>query len=465
MRKNNIHHYAIVDIETTGGRPDRDRITEIGIVLHNGHEITDSYTTLINPGVTIPPMITRLTGIHQGMIENAPHFHEVAKDIIIRLESAVFIAHNARFDYHFIKEAFKDLGYTFNRPFLCTVKLSREYFPGLNSYSLENLIRHFNIPVNQRHRALEDALATTVIWEKILSVQNQEGFQLTRKSSFSNRTIPHLLPPEVLDKVPNECGVYYYLNQKQEIIYIGRSVHIRQRLDEHLTDLTAKAARLDEKIANIDWVLTGSELYAAILESFEIKKHQPIINKAQRTKEYTYEIYTEISLSGYKILSIRKTGREETAALKYPTMKAAKNALLKATKTFRLCRHFTLESGTGSACFEYHLAECDGACIGLENKDTYNERVKLALASLGNEILGSFYLIDKGTERNKETVFKIEYGQFTGMGYVDMDTLTNEFHLEDAITKMPTNPEIQSIVRQFMAKYRYKRIAISENLD
>ena len=135
--------YAIVDIETTGGLVKRDKITEIAIVLHNGHEVIDQYQTLINPERSIPPYITDMTGITDDMVADAPLFCEVAKEIVLRTEGAVFVAHNARFDYGFLREEFSRLGYAYTRKQLCTVRLSKKMFPDLRSHSLENLIRHF----------------------------------------------------------------------------------------------------------------------------------------------------------------------------------------------------------------------------------------------------------------------------------------------------------------------------------
>ena len=152
--------YAIVDIETTGGSASRHKITEIAIVLHNGNEVLETYETLLNPECPIPYGITQLTGITQEMVQGAPRFFEVAKKIVEMTEGAVFVAHNVRFDYSFIREEFKRLGFTYTRKQLCTVRLARKAFPGLGSYSLGNLIRHFNIQVNDRHRAMADTMAT-----------------------------------------------------------------------------------------------------------------------------------------------------------------------------------------------------------------------------------------------------------------------------------------------------------------
>ena len=149
--------YAIVDLETTGGLAKRDKITEIGIVLFDGKEVLETYQTLVNPGRSIPPEITRITNITNDMVADAPYFYEVAKRVVELTEGAIFVAHNVRFDYSFLKEEFASLGYTFTKRQLCTVRLSRKAFPGLKSYSLGNLIKHFKIEVSARHRALLQA--------------------------------------------------------------------------------------------------------------------------------------------------------------------------------------------------------------------------------------------------------------------------------------------------------------------
>src|SRR6188474_2326602 len=157
--------YAIVDIETTGGLVKRDKITEIAIVLHDGQNVIDQYQTLINPERSIPPYISTLTGITDDMVADAPLFCEVAKEIVLRTEGAVFVAHNARFDYGFLREEFSRLGYAFTRKQLCTVRLSRKLLPSLRSHSLDSLIRHYQLQVDNRHRALDDALATAEIFK------------------------------------------------------------------------------------------------------------------------------------------------------------------------------------------------------------------------------------------------------------------------------------------------------------
>jgi len=158
--------FAIIDIETTGGKPGPDRITEIAIVLYDGQEVIDSFESLINPERSIPHNITQMTGISNEMVAGAPKFYEVAKQVVEMTQGAIFVAHNVGFDYNFIKYEFQQLGFSFRRRKLCTVRLSRKVFPGLRSYSLGNLIKHFDISVTDRHRAMADTLATVELLKK-----------------------------------------------------------------------------------------------------------------------------------------------------------------------------------------------------------------------------------------------------------------------------------------------------------
>jgi DNA polymerase-3 subunit epsilon len=160
--------FAIVDIETTGNSYKYGQITEIAVFQHNGIEVTDSFHTLIKPDMDIPYFITRLTGITNDMVANAPKFYEVAKEIVQFTAGCTFVAHNVHFDYRFLREEYNRLGYNFFRKTLCTVQWSRKLLPGHASYSLGNLCSDLNIEINGRHRADGDALATVKLFEILL---------------------------------------------------------------------------------------------------------------------------------------------------------------------------------------------------------------------------------------------------------------------------------------------------------
>jgi len=160
--------FTIIDIETTGAVYKYGKITEIAIYVHNGSEITGSFSSLVNPEIDIPIAITRLTGITNAMVAEAPKFYEVARTIAEITAGRTFVAHNVNFDYHFIKEEFSRLGYDFDRKRVCTVQLSRKLLPGHASYSLGRLCSELGIEITDRHRAEGDALATVKLFELLL---------------------------------------------------------------------------------------------------------------------------------------------------------------------------------------------------------------------------------------------------------------------------------------------------------
>jgi DNA polymerase-3 subunit epsilon len=155
--------FAVVDIETTGSSPQSAGITEIAIVIHNGVEVTGKYVTLINPRQKIPPFIVNMTGISDAMVANAPLFEEVAPQIFNLLNGRIFVAHNVSFDYSFVHYLLGKSGYQWSAPKLCTIKLSRRVFPGLEKYGLGALTRDLGIRIEGRHRAWGDAAATAQV--------------------------------------------------------------------------------------------------------------------------------------------------------------------------------------------------------------------------------------------------------------------------------------------------------------
>ncbi len=285
--------YAIVDIETTGGSARLEKITEIAIYLHDGNTVTGEFITLINPERNIPYFITNLTGITNEMVEDAPKFYEVARKIVELTEGRTFVAHNARFDYTFLREEFKSLGFNFRRSLLDTVALSRKLLPGHKSYSLGNLCKDLEITINGRHRAGGDAFATVKLFEILMEKDreiNHCGQRLMKNTKLSKLN-PNL-DLNKLEKIPEEPGVYYFYNEKHDLIYIGKSKNLQQRISTHLSNNTTnKAMEMRDSISDIDWEETGSELIALLKESAEIKINKPVYNRAQRRSRFQWGIY------------------------------------------------------------------------------------------------------------------------------------------------------------------------------
>ncbi len=452
----NKKKYAIIDIETTGGLARRDKITEIGIVIHDGEKIIDTYETLINPGRSIPSNITRITGITDEMVADAPQFFEIAKKVVEMTEGAIFVAHNVRFDYSFIKEEFKSLGYTFSKRQLDTVRLARKSFPGLRSYSLGNLINHFDIKVANRHRALDDALATTILLEKIFAKEDAEdNIKLFINHGLRESQLPNSISMETLHNLPEECGVYYFFNEYGKIVYIGKSINIKKRVIQHFSKTTRKAENLQKQVHSISYELTGSELVSLLLESYEIKKHQPPINKIQRNAYFPYFIHYYYDEEGYLCFKIEKTSnkrREGKNILSdYSGLSSARSHLNGIGAEYGLCNKLNGLEANDGPCFNYKIQKCFGACILEEESESYNLRAELAISNLSRIFRENFILVDEGRSGEEHSVILVEEGYYKGFGYAlkeDLDRGIEE--IKETIQYVPENPETNNIVRNYI---------------
>ena len=450
--------YAIVDLETTGGRANRDKITEVAIVLHDGQRIIDRYESLVNPECHIPYGITKLTGISQNMVADAPKFYEVAKKVVQMTEGAVFVAHNVRFDYSFLREEFARLGYTFTRKKLCTVRLSRQAFPGLRSYSLSNLIQHFGIKITQRHRAMGDVLATVEILEKILAKENgEESLTNMVNLGIKESLLPANLNLEKIHALPEECGVYYMYDEKGQVVYVGKSINIKKRIAEHFAAKTEKARKMQERMHDLSYELTGSELVALLLESAEIKRLQPPLNRAQRIQRFPYAIHTFLDDNGYQRFEMLKVSTKQRKKLniisEYPKLHTAKSRLSAIREEYELCsRLLHLDAGSGP-CFYYHLKQCLGACAGYETPEMYNERAELAIQRLSTVFEEDFFILDQGRNTNEQAVIMVRDGGYRGFGYIDKEEpITHPTDLEAFIQPREGNPETTRLIQRFLSK-------------
>lgn len=450
--------YAIVDLETTGGRASRDKVIEIAIVLHDGVQILDTFSTLINPECYVPYGITQLTGITQDMVQGAPRFYEVARKVVEMTEGAIFVAHNVRFDYSFLREEFARLGYTYSRKNLCTVRLSRKAFPGLPSYSLGNLIRSLNIKVNARHRALDDALATAEILRRILNREdNEQRVKEMVNLGVKEALLPKNLSLEQIHALPEECGVYYFHNQKGDVVYVGKSINIKKRVAEHFANKTEKGSKLQQHVHDVSFELTGSELVALLLESHEIKRLRPSINRAQRVRRFPFVIHTYEDEAGYCCFEIAvvnaKTRKKYQVISEYPKLSHAKNQLNRAREEYGLCsRLCSFHPGLG-ACFHYHIKQCQGACIGAEPPESYNQRAEEARERLTTVFDKDFFLLDQGRCPEEMSVVLVEEGAYRGYGYIEREEMNGQpDYLRDAIKPFQGNPETTRIIQRYLSQ-------------
>jgi DNA polymerase-3 subunit epsilon len=438
--------YAVVDVETTGGMSARHRITEIAIFVHDGRQIVEEFSTLLNPEAIIPYGITRLTGISNEMVADAPRFCEVAKTIVELTRGRIFVAHHAAFDYHFIRSEFLRLGYSFKSETLCTVRLSRRLIPGQPSYSLGNLCESLQIQIHDRHRAAGDARATVILLERLLSIQQ------SRIQEFSDLTMADLgkeVDQRLVSGLPDETGVYYLRDPAGEILYIGKSKHIRRRVASHLADSsTKKAIRLRNAVASVDYELTGSDLVALLKESAEIKRHDPLYNRTQKMKEEAYCVASDIDARGYRNFFITQTSGSIFPLAVFAALQNARHHLQELQNQFQLCE-LLCNLGDASPCFAFQLKICLGGCVGEEDPETYNKRADQAAARL----LGfpcECVIVDHGRTPGEYAVIRISKGACAGYGYVDDHVAGDLDTLLDAISPYKDTKDSRRIIRGWL---------------
>ncbi|TNE54884.1 MAG: DNA polymerase III subunit epsilon [Bacteroidetes bacterium] len=455
LSKSKMQKYAIIDVETTGGTARYERITEIAIVIHDGTGVVDTYSTLINPERSIPWNITQLTGITDEMVASAPRFFEVARQIVELTEGAIFVAHNVSFDYSFIREEFARLGYTYSRKQLCTVRLARKVFPGLGSYSLSNLKRHFNIYADRSHRALDDTLATVRIFELILEAQQgADQVKMLVNHGVRETKLPQNISLERLHAAPESCGVYYLHDENGQTIYVGKSINIKKRLFEHFADQTPKGEKMRAGVADFSFEITGSELVALLLESAEIKRLQPRINRALRLRRFAGAIFTYTDQNGYQCLAAGKRTKRNAQKLDlvadFPKLESARAYLDSLVRQYELCgRLCNLDHGE-TACFHYTIKKCFGACVGVEPPESYNARVDEAMLVLSRGLSGSFVLLEDGRLDGEKAVVAVQDGQYLGFGFVDSDGSMGGVELLESVSLPFADPDAARIIRGYM---------------
>jgi DNA polymerase III subunit epsilon len=392
---------AFVDLETTGARNAFDRILEIGIVRVENNVITGTFQSLFNPLTHIPPEIERLTGISASDIIDAPVFSSQKDEILAMLKDCVFVAHNVRFDYGFLKHEFARVGIDFIAKHFCTVKLSQTLFPQYRHHNLDSLIERFSFSCTNRHRALDDA---KVIQEFYGVVQKQfpdEVFLEAVNKALKKPSLPLNLQKEDLEKLPERPGVYIFKGDEDIPLYIGKSINIRERILSHFSaDIrNGIEMKISQQIKAIETIPTAGELGALLLESRLIKEKLPLYNRRLRLKQQLVGLVKSQGDEGYDVLGtetvmtispadlqIFKDADQETQGKSiigfFRSVKQAKEYLSLIAKDYMLCEKLLGLEKTTSGCFGYRLERCKGACLGREKPLFYNIRLLEALSRI-----------------------------------------------------------------------------------
>lgn len=313
--KDVMNMYAILDIETTGGKYNEEGITEIAIHRFDGQQVVDKFISLVNPEREIQPFVVNLTGINNNMLRTAPKFYEVAKRIVEITKDTVLVAHNAQFDYRILRTEFRRLGYNFERKTLCTVDLSKKLIPEAESHSLGKLVRSLGIAVSDRHRANGDAMATLKLFKLLLTKDLDKSIirEVVREETHGELSPRQL---DIVEQLPSDTGVYYMHNKDGDIIFLGKSSNIRKRVNQHFTNNSEKARVLQKETKKVTFEITGSELVALLKEHEEIIRNKPkynplrLVNPKGKSRGLVADVALNVPDGGSKDLLIVDKGRE-----------------------------------------------------------------------------------------------------------------------------------------------------------
>ncbi|WP_416443052.1 exonuclease domain-containing protein [Leeuwenhoekiella sp. A16] len=453
--------YAILDLETTGGKYNEEGVTEVAIYKYDGHEVVDQFISLINPERPIQAFVVGLTGINNEMLRNAPKFYEVAKRIIEITSDCIIVAHNAQFDYRILQLEFDRLGYDYQRKSLCTVELSKELLPGQQSYSLGKLVRSLGIPIVDRHRANGDALATVKLFQLLLDKDSsktiiQEGIKLNPKKQLDTKL------RDIIEEIPSITGVYYMHNANGKIIYIGKSKNIKKRIIQHFTSENRKSKKIQEEVEAVTYEATGSELIALLKENDEVKKNKPHHNTALRRTIFKNQLSAFTDEEGYINLKVERADSRKKNITTFSNAQSAKAHLTRVIKDYDLCQSKAGLHNTSGNCFNHSIKECNGACTGEEEAEAYNLRVMeyIARHSFANK---NMLIIDRGRKVDERSVILVEEGIFKGFGFYKLHyQLNNMDILQRILTPMNDNRDARHIIQSYL---RTKKVLKIVELD
>ena len=449
--------YAIIDIETTGGQFNEEGITEIAIYKFDGSEVVDQFISLVNPEKPIQPFVVKLTGINNAMLRSAPKFFEVAKRIIEITEGCILVAHNTSFDYRILRCEFNRLGYDFVKPTLCTVELSKKLIPEQPSYSLGKLVRALGIPMSDRHRASGDALATVKLFQMLLAKDTEKEILIGLiKAEIKSGLSPKLL--DIVESLPSKTGIYYIHNENGDLIYIGKSKNIKKRVNQHFTGKNSKSKKLQLQVFTVTYEETGSELVALLKESEEIKINKPIHNRAQRKSIFQWALYEVLDDNGYLNLKLLKADGRKKEITSYTTVQEGKNALFRITEKYNLCQKLNGLYETQNGCFQHKINECNGACLGKETPEEYNQRVEEFLTEMAFEN-NNMIIVDRGRKVSERSAILIENGIYKGYCFYDLNyQITNVEVLKNILIPMQNNRDTRTIIQSYLRKNKVMKI-------
>ena len=468
---------AFVDLETTGTSANGDRVTEVAIVRVVDGEVVEEWSSLVDPERSIPPDIQILTGITNEMVKGAPTFADIRHEVRERLEGYLFVAHNARFDYGFLKNEFARLEMAFSADVLCTVRLSRRLYPEAVGHSLDALIARHGLadPLDAmdpaartgRHSALGDARMLWRFARVIGRDRPAEEIAAAVKRLLKIPSLPPQLPPDALDGVPECPGVYRFFGVNDLPLYIGKSVNLRDRVRSHFTSdyRNSNDQRLSAEIRRLDWIETAGELGALLLESRLVKEVAPLHNALLRRHRTSCVLRLPSLRDAPEFLKLddidwdaRATGAEPLYG-PFASPRAARELLEAIAAEEGLCWRQLGWEKRGGPCFARQVRKCRGACVGEESPEAHNLRLATALEARRIPdwpFAGTVAIVERDATRGIEEAHLIDRWRHLG-------TAREESDLEAlAATRRlpPFDPDVLKVLVRWLADHPGKAKAV-----
>ena len=377
---------AFVDLETTGCSFGYDKVIEIGILRVENNILVKTYNSLVNPNRYVPPEIEKLTGINAKELENAPTFGQVKKDVQEILGDCIFVAHNARFDYGFLKKEFREEGLAFQARQLCTAKLSRRLYPQYRHHNLDSLILRHNLGCQNRHRAFDDAQVLKDFYDLVIKEFPETVILKILKQLLKQPSLPANIDPEMVKALPETPGVYLFYDKQGMPLYVGKSINIKDRVLSHFSadSDSTREQNIAKQIFSIEVRETAGELGALLKELSLIKQLLPVYNRKSRFAQRLIVLFTKTNSDGYKQVVISEATEISVQDLQnvagiFKSKKQAKDYLLTIAQEYNLCDKLLGLEKTKAGCFGHRLDRCKGACLGKEKAVAYNLRLEEAL--------------------------------------------------------------------------------------
>jgi len=456
-----VNRLAFVDIETTGTSYYSDRIIDIGVVIYEKDKKIQEFSSLINPHTSINPYVSMITGITQSDLAEAPEFGDIHNTLIELLKDTLFIAHNVRFDYGFIKRELEYLEKGFNMPHMCSALMSRRLYPQFKRHNLDAIIKRFDISVSQRHRALPDAQAIGYFYEKSKQALGKKNVEMVMQSLLRSPKYPRYISKSMIQNLPDSPGVYIMYGKDDEVLYIGKSVNVRDRVISHFyQDIkSTKELAIKNQTRFIEGIATAGELEALVTESRLIKKLSPIYNRALRIKKTNWYIqgftdynkYTELRLGSIRSSNFNKL---KNILFVSGSKSSAKNTLESKVREYMLCPKLCGLEKTHKACFNSQIGKCLGACKGLEPPASYNIRVQKAFADTSYPVwpfAGPVVICELNQKTQKHT-----YHLIHNWHLIDSAQYIDELNINKNFTK--SDLDTQRIIQKFILKQPSDRI-------